>query len=243
MNGILLIDKPTGLSSFDILKQIRKKLDVRKVGFLGTLDPLATGLLVFFVGGATKLIKYFEETEKVYEVEMEIGKVSDTYDRTGEISATSAGTRQGTSLRETYESFLGQQWQITPAFSAVKFQGKRAYEHAREGKIIDLGKRQVSIHEIEILSENNPIYSLRVRCSSGTYIRSLVHEMGEMMETGAIMNELRRTHVGLFSVDEAVQVKNLKTTDLRDLAADIIEKIDWKRFAESDKRQLLKTFG
>lgn len=242
MEGVLLIDKPTGLVSFEVLKQVRKTLNIRKVGFLGTLDPLATGLLVFFVGNATKLIKYFDDVDKEYVVQMELGKVSDTYDRVGDVRDLGDLGDLG-SLQDVIPDFLGQRWQQTPSFSAVKFQGKRAYEHAREGKEIDLGKRQVSIHEIEILKDHHPQYDLRVRCSSGTYIRSLVHEVGQKLGCGAIMNELRRTRVGKFFLENAVPIENLRPEHLIPPVEVIKEMIDWKRFSESDKRQLLKQFG
>jgi len=242
MHGIALIDKHSGPSSFDLLQQLRKSLMTKKIGYLGTLDPLASGLLVFFIGKATKLIKYFENNDKTYLVDLELGKSSDTYDRTGRVKTHHPGARPGTQLAETLDSFLGDQWQITPSYSAIKFQGKRAYAHAREGKDIDLGKRQVSIHSIDLLEGHHPYYRLKVNCSSGTYIRSFVHELGEKIGTGALMTELRRTQVGPFQVEQATSPEKSGALQLIP-TRDVIDLIDWENHAKGDYAFLKKNFS
>ncbi len=184
------------------------------MGYLGTLDPLATGVLAVFIGKGTKLIPYFEESQKTYIVKAGLGKRSDTYDVTGEIEVLSNVEYPKKEIfTEVVQSFLGDQLQIQPAFSALKFEGKRAYEHAREGKTIDLGKRQVTFHEIKILEDQLPSFSLEVTCSSGTYIRSLIHELGEKLGSGALMTELRRTQAGPFLIDESVHLENFRKED------------------------------
>jgi tRNA pseudouridine55 synthase len=188
---------------------------VRRVGHLGTLDPLATGVLVVAVGEATKLIEYFMKADKVYEATAEFGKVSDTYDREGEIKAYSPGliakgpldiAPSGSLLvREAIEQalsfFTGEIMQVPPIFSALKIKGKPAYELARAGKKVELKARPVTIYALEILSFESPFLRLRIHCSSGTYIRSLIHDLGQKLGVGAIMTELRRTRVGPFSLE------------------------------------------
>lgn len=205
----LILDKPSGVSSFREVARVRRESGVRRVGHLGTLDPLATGVLVVAVGEATKLIEYFMKADKVYEATAELGKVSDTYDREGEIKATLSGSSaRGSSAfltREMIESllpfFTGEIMQGPPIFSALKIKGKPAYELARAGKKVELKARPVTIHALEILSFETPILRLRIHCSSGTYIRSLVHDLGQKLGVGAMMTELRRTRVGPFSLE------------------------------------------
>lgn len=218
MDGVFLIDKGAGMSSFDVLRELKKKFSEPKMGHLGTLDPMATGLLVVFLGKATKLIPYFSELEKEYVAELELGKTSDTFDSTGAVKDTKGWKdSKGISeedFQEVMRSFIGPQWQIQPSFSAIHFQGRRAYELAREGKPVDLGKRQVTIDSIQSLRYEFPIAELNLVCSSGTYIRSTIHELGEKLQTGAIMTALRRTRVGRFQIDRAKTLSVLALEDM-----------------------------
>lgn len=213
-SGILLIDKPQDISSFDVLRSLKKTFSQPKMGYLGTLDPLATGLLVVFLGKATKLIKYCEKLPKSYLVEAELGKTSDSYDITGDVKTMELIKHPNEEhFLKILQSFLGPQWQIQPPFSALKFQGKRAYEHAREGKEINLGKRQVEIHDIIAQQLDLPNFELELSCSTGTYIRSFIHELGMKLETGAIMKNLRRTSQGPFRIEDAVSLSDISTDD------------------------------
>lgn len=215
MDGILLIDKPSGLSSFDVIRQLRKKISGEKIGYLGTLDPLATGLLVMFFGRATKTIRHYEESEKEYMVDLELGKSSDTYDSTGiveEKEVVDQPTQDD--LMKALPLFHGQIWQIQPPFSAVHVQGKRAYEWARKGIDLNLGKRQVMISTIECLSYEYPTVKLRLVSGPGTYMRSLVHELGLKLRTGAVMTKLRRVRVGEFFVTDAKSPAEVTEKDL-----------------------------
>lgn len=189
------------------------------MGYLGTLDPLATGVLAIFIGKGTKLIPYFDEAKKRYIVEAELGKESDSYDITGNVQETSREMPDLDTFTETVNSFLGDQWQIQPVFSALKIAGKRAYEHAREGKQIDLGKRQVTFHSIETLEAKLPLFRLEVECSSGTYIRSLIHELGKKLKTGAVMTQLERTQAGPFRLEDAIELDQVSDSDLMGLEA------------------------
>jgi tRNA pseudouridine55 synthase len=242
MDGLLIIDKPIRISSFDVLRQLRKKLGAQKMGYLGTLDPLATGVLVVFLNKATKLIKHFEGLDKEYVVEFEFGKVSETYDSTGTIVKASGDldshvelVQQGQIINdqlsmikldfslEQIESVIlkhqGKMLQETPKFSAVKRMGKRAYELAREGVMFDLGKRQVEVKEVEVLESVFPRYEVRLVVTSGTYVRSWVHEVGEISKLGAVMTGLRRTRVGDWRLEDAVGVDEVNEADLIDYRA------------------------
>jgi tRNA pseudouridine55 synthase len=213
-----IINKPSGISSYDVLRKLKKQFDTSRMGYLGTLDPLATGVLAVFIGKGTKIIPYFEEARKTYIVQGELGKSSDTYDITGQVQDGSEyQTPSEDDFKKAITSFLGEQWQIQPAFSALKIDGKRAYEHAREGKEIDLGKRQVTFFRIEILESVFPFFRLEVECSSGTYVRSLIHELGEKLGTGAVMTELQRTQAGPFLISDALDLGKVSESDLMSL--------------------------
>jgi len=244
VTGVLLIDKPTGISSFAVLRELKRRFHQPKMGHLGTLDPLATGLLVVFVGSATKLIPYFAELEKTYEVTLELGKSSDTYDVTGQVAITDPFTLPSPKiLHEALPSFLGTHWQVQPPFSALKFQGKRAYEHARAGTTIDLGKRQVTISSLDLLSEELPIVELRVACSSGTYIRSFVHELGQQVGTGAIMTDLRRTQVGPFRLDQAHPLEVVSADHLIEATELIDDYLENAQLPSGEKDYLKRKMG
>lgn len=204
---ILLIDKSAGMTSFDVIRQLRRKLNIRKMGHAGTLDPAATGLLIVATEHDTKKLSEFLKFDKEYEGEIEFGKVSDTYDGAGKIAEVSF---QGTIDRQTVEAalkdFEGKIWQMPPRFSAKKIKGVPAYKLARQGKLVELKARQVTISKIEILAYRWPILKIRVTCSSGTYLRSLAHDLGQKLGCGGYLKSLRRTRVGHFRVEEAESV-------------------------------------
>lgn len=211
----IIINKPSGISSYDVLRNLKKRFDISRMGYLGTLDPLATGVLAVFIGKGTKLIPYFDDSEKSYIVDAELGKRSDSYDNTGKIELVeNISLPNKEAFSKAVASFLGDQQQIQPAFSALNFEGKRAYEHAREGRQIDLGSRQVTFHRLEILSDDLPQLRIDLDCSSGTYVRSFIHELGEKLKTGALMSNLHRTKAGPFDISDAVSLDeaSLETT-------------------------------
>lgn len=244
MTGVLLIDKPTGISSFDVIRDLRRRLKEQKMGYLGTLDPLATGLLVLFLGTATKLIPYFSSSDKTYIVDVELGKTSDSYDITGKMKVISSPKMPSSQqFKEALWHFLGPHLQVQPPFSALKFQGKRAYEYAREGVPLDLGKREVTISSIDVIQEEIPLASLLVSCSSGTYMRSFVHELGQRLNTGAIMTALRRSRVGPFRVEEAFSPDQIKENALITPARVIEEYIDFSQLSKGEKVFLLQKFA
>ena len=209
MDQVLLVDKPKEWTSFDVVGKVRYMLRQAtgqkiKVGHAGTLDPLATGLLVVLVGKATKRQDSFMKQDKVYEVEMRLGQTSTTADEEGEKTIVSDRQPTEEEVSEAVMSFLGVISQVPPAYSAIKIGGQRAYKLARAGKEVKIEPRTVSIHSISELNYTYPIVSFTANVSSGTYIRSLVTDIGDKLATGAYMSNLRRTSIGEYSVSDAV---------------------------------------
>lgn len=201
----LIIDKPKGWTSHDVVAKLRGVLKEKKIGHLGTLDPLATGVLVVAVGrDSTKQIQNFMKLDKEYEAEMELGKESDTYDSEGEVRETGADL-VGLTQKEV-EAAMGKFWgktmQMPPAFSAKKIKGKKAYELARAGLPVELKAVEVEMQGSDIHVEL-PFVRFKVTVSSGTYVRSLVHDIGKALGCGAILTALRRTRVGDFKIEDA----------------------------------------
>lgn len=215
MDGLLLIDKPRGWTSFDVVAKVRGILKAQtgnkkaKVGHTGTLDPLATGLLVLTVGSYCKRAQEFSKLDKVYEVEMKLGVTSTTDDEEGEKTKSGAKIPDEDVIRETILSFVGEISQTPPAFSAIKVDGKRAYKLAREGKEVKIEPRKVTIYSIENIIVTEETITFIAKVSSGTYIRSLVRDIGEKLSTGAYMSNLRRTSVGEFSLTDAQAIDEL----------------------------------
>ncbi len=207
--GFLIIDKPSDWTSHDIVAKLRGILKEKKIGHLGTLDPLATGVLVVAVGrDATKQIQNFMKLDKEYEVELELGKVSDTYDSEGVVTVTGFDLKSldKKSVQSALNSFWGKSMQMPPAFSAKKINGKKAYELARAGKTVELKPVEVEMHGSEI-NFDSPFVRFTVTVSSGTYVRSLVHDLGQKLGCGAIMTALRRTRVGDFKLENATTLE------------------------------------
>jgi tRNA pseudouridine55 synthase len=202
MKGFLIVDKPAGITSFDVVAQARRALGIRKIGHLGTLDPLATGVLVLAVGEGTKLIQYLMGADKDYEATLEFGKISDTYDSDGQITQTGAIIPPRDEIEAALEPFRGEIQQVPPAFSALKINGRRAYELARKGEKVELKPRTVYIHDLKLVGDNQ----LHLSCSSGTYVRSLIHDLGQALGCGAIMTALRRTRVSQFTLAQATEI-------------------------------------
>lgn len=210
-HGFLIIDKPQGWTSHDVVAKLRGVLGIRKIGHLGTLDPLATGVLVLAVGrSATKKVQEYMGADKEYLVEIELGKMSDTYDSEGkiEISDTDCSNITNKQVEEVMQKFWGSTMQTPPAFSAKKINGQRAYKLARAGKEVHLKAREVTMHGSDI-EFDYPFIRFRVEVSSGTYIRSLAHDIGKVLGCGAIMTALRRTRVGSFNLKDASKIEDI----------------------------------
>jgi tRNA pseudouridine55 synthase len=207
MDGFLIIDKPKGPSSQQVISRVRKVLAVEKAGHTGTLDPLATGVLPVALGEATKVIAYLDESLKVYQVEGQLGVSTDTYDADGKVDqCTDSSFVTKEILAEKLNAFLGEQEQLPPLYSAIKFQGKPLYAYARRGKEVPRQPRTVFFHQLNLETFCPPFFSLRVTCSRGTYIRSLVHDLGKMLGCFANVQSLRRLQTGPFELAQAVSL-------------------------------------
>jgi len=223
MNGILLIDKPKGWTSFDVVAKVRGQAKAKtglkrlKVGHAGTLDPLATGLLIVLVGDYCKKAAEYSKLDKTYEVELRLGQASTTDDAEGEIKVVSDQKPTETQVKEAISSFMGEIQQTPPIFSAIKVGGQRAYKLARAGKIPEMKARAVTIRSITDLRYDYPEICFTTEVSSGTYIRSLVRDIGERLGTGAYMTDLRRTRINDFKLKDAHQIDTVSLGDVEQL--------------------------
>ena len=219
MDGLLLIDKPSGWTSFDVVAKVRSLLKQTgvtkpKVGHTGTLDPLATGLLVLVVGSYTKRAGEFSKLDKTYEVTMKLGQTSTTGDEEGEKSTVNSKQSTVDEIKAVFKEFEGEIMQKPPQFSAIKVGGQRAYKLARKGQKVELEPRKVTIHSLKLTDFSYPEAKFTAEVSSGTYIRSLVEDIGAQLGTGAYMSALRRTKVGPFKIENAQQIEKLDTSRL-----------------------------
>lgn len=211
MDGALIIDKPAGMTSHDVVARCRRILQERSIGHLGTLDPAATGVLPLLVGRLTRLAQFFHAREKEYEGVIRFGVVTTTYDAEGEVVAQSELPPPTLEQAEAAAAaFRGTILQQPPSFSAKKVEGVRAYKLARKEQPVDLPKVEITVHEFVLLGMEGDGLRFRVRCSTGTYIRSLAHDLGAALGMGAHLAELRRTRVGEFSLDQAVTLERLE---------------------------------
>lgn len=210
MNGILLVDKPTKMTSHDVVAYIRKHFHIKKVGHTGTLDPFATGLLILCLGKATKIAQYLVDRDKEYAAVMKLGETTDTQDCTGQVQERrTLPSLSKDTITEVFAKFTGEISQIPPMYSAKKVQGRRLYEIARTGKTVERAARNVTIHELEFIEMTLPLIRFRVVCSKGAYIRTLAHDIGKALGCGAHLTELKRTRIGQFAVSDALALEQL----------------------------------
>jgi tRNA pseudouridine55 synthase len=202
-DGLLLIDKPPGMTSHDVVTSLRRLTGIKKIGHTGTLDPFATGLMLLLIGRATRLSQFFLEMDKEYRVRLRLGEESDTMDVTGKLVQSRAVAVSSEDIEKTLHLFRGKIQQVPPMFSAVKIKGRKLYQMARRGLTMERPPRGVSVYSIEVLHPQIPELEILVRCSSGTYIRSLVHDLGQVLGCGAIVTALCRTEVGPYQLNQA----------------------------------------
>ena len=214
MNGFFLLKKEQGYSSNNVVQEIKKKIKVKKVGHLGTLDPMATGLLVLAVNRATKFSNYFLESDKSYDVEVELGCSTDTDDSTGNIIYQSNSIPDKASVKKELLLFKGESFQIPPFFSALKHKGKPLYKYARQGEYISKPPRKIFVKQISNFNFQNNICSFQIDCTKGTYIRSIARDLGERLGCGAHMKKLIRVSQGIFSLSDATNTKDLKKENI-----------------------------
>ena len=209
MNGIVIIDKPAGWTSQDVTARLRRVFGTRRIGHGGTLDPMATGVLPVFVGRATRGVEFFEHAEKTYETELLLGVATDTEDTTGTVLFRREVSVTQEQLDGTLERFRGEIMQIPPMYSALKVNGQKLCDLARKGRQVERQPPPVTVHELTLLSREGETLHLRVRCSKGTYIRTLCADIGEALGCGGCMQALRRTQAGEYTIAEAVPLQQL----------------------------------
>lgn len=214
-DGILVVDKPEGPTSHDVVARARRALGVRQIGHAGTLDPIATGVLALLVGRATRLAQFLSGHRKQYTARVRLGLVTDTWDRTGaeagrmEADALLPGAAE---IRRVLDSFLGEHEQLPPRFSAKKIEGVRAYELARQGRPAAVKTALVTLHSVRVLDVEPPFVTLDLTCSAGFYVRALAHELGARLGCGGCLDALRRTASGGLTIDSAVALETLETS-------------------------------
>jgi tRNA pseudouridine55 synthase len=211
VSGVLVVDKPVGLTSHDVVQIIRRGTGIRRAGHTGTLDPRASGVLVILVGPAVRLSEYVSASDKRYQATVLLGASTDTYDAEGTILSTrSVEDVTEESFAEILQTFIGEIIQVPPPYSAVKVKGRKAYEMAREGEEVTLEPRTINVYSLEILEWSLPEVVIDVYCSSGTYVRSLANDLGKALGTGAHLVGLRRTKNGRFTLRDAVPLRRLQ---------------------------------
>ena len=213
MNGIVIVDKPQGWTSQDVTARLRRVFNTRRIGHGGTLDPMATGVLPVFVGRATRGVEFFEHAEKVYETVLKPGITTDTEDITGTVLTEQDAFVTGEMLEEVLAKFRGDIMQVPPMYSALKVNGQKLYDLARKGKEVERQPRPITIHELTLLGMEAEGIRLRVRCSKGTYIRTLCKDIGEALGCGGCMAALRRVAAGEYTAEEAVPLQVLLETE------------------------------
>jgi tRNA pseudouridine55 synthase len=223
MNGVLIVDKPQGKTSFDVVTQCRRWLKVKKAGHTGTLDPMATGLLALCLGDSTRLVPFLTDGDKTYEAEARLGAATDTQDRTGRVTAEAPFEAiDRDQLVGTLERFRGEIQQTPPMYSAISVDGVRLYKLARKGEEIERPSRPVEIHELELLGFESPLFRFRVRCSKGTYVRTLAHDVGEALGCHAHLTALRRTASGPFCLEQAIPLEQVTRMDPEEVGRRLI---------------------
>jgi len=204
VEGLLLVDKPAGITSHDVVDVVRRALEMRKVGHAGTLDPMATGLLLVGVGRATRLLRFLGALPKTYQGTLRLGIATTTLDAEGEVERTEPITVTESQVREAMRELVGESLQRPPAYSAVKVGGRRLYEAAREGEPLEAAPRPIVVNAFKLVSFEPPDATFRVTCSGGTYVRALAADVGAALGCGAHLTALRRTAIGPFQVEDAV---------------------------------------
>lgn len=222
MNGVLIVNKETGCTSRDVVNQVSKILNIKKIGHTGTLDPLATGVLILCIGKYTKLVNFLTSKDKEYIATMRLGMQTDTLDITGNILKEEQVSLSKDKICEVFAAFPHQYLQEVPIYSAVKVDGKKLYEYAREKKSVKLPKREVMIETLEIMDIKGNDITFKTKVSKGTYIRSLINDLATNLNTVATMTSLVRTKQGNFSIDSSYKIQDIKNDnyqliDIKDL--------------------------
>jgi tRNA pseudouridine55 synthase len=223
LEGVLLIDKPTGMTSHDVVYRLRRKLQMQRIGHAGTLDPMATGLLIMLVGKATKISQYLMSTDKVYEGEATLGVRTNSQDAEGEVMETRpVPALSADDVRAAMKGFLGDQYQTPPMFSAVKIGGVPLYKKAREGEEVEREPRFIRVASFDLLSFESPKLTFRLACTKGTYVRTIANDLGEKIGCGAHLSALRRTGSGKFGIADCIALADFEALPLPEIEKRLI---------------------
>lgn len=216
MNGIFIVNKPLGLTSHDVVDCVRRNLKIRRVGHAGTLDPLATGVLIILVGNATRLFNRFSGLEKEYIATVTLGKVTTTGDSQGSVVGGKGFSHiTQDQVKETLNHFLGEQEQVPPMFSAIKHQGKKLYQLARKGLVVERKARKILIKDLKLLNFKLPEIDIYLRCSKGTYVRKLAEDIGEKLGCGGCVSRIERIGIGEFKIKDAIGIDQINADYLK----------------------------
>ncbi len=227
LSGVLPVNKPSGVTSHDVIQRLRQILHIRRIGHTGTLDPSASGVLLACVGRATKVVQFLTEYDKEYEAVIKLGITTETYDGEGKVTEIKENFKISPGqIRKAIDSFKGKIWQVPPLHSAIKYKGKKLYQYARAKKRVEVKKREVEIKDIDVIDINIPYVKLRISCSKGTYIRSLAFDLGEKLGCGAYLFSLQRTRVGPFKLQEALGLEKISDVEDENKICDLLIPIE-----------------
>ncbi|URZ16242.1 tRNA pseudouridine(55) synthase TruB [Clostridium felsineum] len=244
MDGIINIFKPTGVTSFDVVRKVKKISKEKKVGHTGTLDPLASGVLPVCIGKSTKIVDLVMAGKKVYDAEMKLGEITDTYDREGKVLREAKVNLTNKEIIDAVMSFKGEISQVPPMYSALKVNGVKLYDLARKGIEIERTSRNVTIYDMNILNIDIPFVKFRVECSKGTYIRSLCYDIGEALGCGAMMYNLTRISSGIFNESKSIHLDNLNEANFSENIIPIDKcLINYEKFIVDEKFEKLLING
>lgn len=223
MEGVLLVDKPAGLTSHDVVYRLRRKLQIKKIGHAGTLDPMATGLLVMLIGKATRISQYLISVDKVYEGEATLGVVTDSQDAEGEVMETRpVPDLTAAQVGEVMRTFLGDQYQTPPMHSAIKIEGVPLYRMARKGVEVEREPRFIRIASFDLVNYSPPKLSFTLHCTKGTYVRTIAHDLGHKLGCGAHLSALRRTGSGHFAIAQCLPLDQIEGLSLPEIEKRLI---------------------
>lgn len=212
MNGLLVVDKPAGITSFDCIRKLRQITGERKIGHTGTLDPMATGVMILLFGTATKQAAQYSKLDKTYEAEITLGATSSTGDAEGGLTKVNDRVLELATVESVLAKFTGQITQTPPVYSAIKVDGQEAYKRARRGEVVEMPSRLVTVYSVKLTDYQYPVINITADVSSGTYIRTLAQDIGEALGTGAYLSALHRTRIGEFTLDAAAELSDTKET-------------------------------
>lgn len=223
MEGVLLVDKPTDHTSHDVVARLRRKLHMKRIGHAGTLDPMATGLLIMLIGKATRISQYLISLDKEYEGTIELGKVTDSQDAQGQVMETRpVPALTEAELRKAMDGFLGDQYQTPPMYSAIKIDGVPLYKSARKGEEVEREPRFIRVSSFELTRFGLPSFDFRLRSSKGTYVRTIAHDLGQRLGCGAHLSALRRTATDRFNISQAITLDEIEKLPLPEIEKRLI---------------------